>query len=74
VPRKMIGTLTLSNLNSIYISMYLLILYKSYFAVTLKYSKPVLLINYIRVVALTPDLQVILFYNIIKFLKNSSTI
>jgi hypothetical protein len=71
VPRKIIGTLTLSNLNSIHISAQPIILYKSYSVVTFGPPKPVLLNNYFCVVALTLDLQAVFFYNITEFLKNS---
>jgi hypothetical protein len=39
-----------------------------------KYLEPLLLKNYVCVVALTCDLQRVLFYNVIEFLYYSSTI
>jgi hypothetical protein len=74
MPRKIIGTLTLSNLNSMYTLTHFIIFYKSYSAATPQYSKPLPLLNYVCVVALTPNLQVVLFYSIIELLKNSSMI
>jgi hypothetical protein len=42
--------------------------YKLYSIATLRHLKPLLLENRIYIVALTPDLQRVLFYNIIVFL------
>jgi hypothetical protein len=55
-------------------STHLIILCQSYSAATPEYSEPLPLLNYVHVVTLTPDLQVVSFYGIIEFLKNSSII
>jgi hypothetical protein len=52
----------------------LIFLHKSCSLATPKYSEPLLLENYIRVVTLMSDLQRVSFYNIIEFLYYSSTI
>jgi hypothetical protein len=41
---------------------------------TPEYFEPLPLVNYVRVVALTPDLLAVSFYGITEFSKNSSTI
>ena len=74
MPKKIIGTLTLSISKSIYIQISPIFLYKSCSIATFRYFKPLLLEIYVRVVALAPDLQRVPFYNIIKFLYYSSTI
>lgn len=62
MPRKLRGTLILSNLNSIHISIQPIILYKSYSIATPEPLEQLLLNNYVRIVALKPDLQVAFFY------------
>jgi hypothetical protein len=73
VPRKMIGTLTLSNSKSAYISTTLIILYKLYSVATIKHSKPFSLANYIRVVTAAPDLRVVSIYSTVEFFLYNST-
>jgi len=53
---KIISTLTLSILKSIYTLISSIMFYKLYFIVTLGYSQNLLLENYIYIVILTPDL------------------
>ena len=55
-------------------STHFIILCKSYYAAIPEYFEPILLVNYVCVVVLTSDLQIVLFYSIIKFFKNSSII
>ncbi len=49
-------------------------LYKSYPVATPKHSETLLLENYVRIVALAPDLQKVSFHSAIEFLSHSSTI
>jgi hypothetical protein len=70
----MIGTLTLSNLNSMHTATHLIILYKSYSVATVEPLEPLLLNNYIRVAALAPDLRAASFYNAREFFYYSSII
>ena len=74
MPRKLTGTLTLSNLTSTHTSTHVIILYKSCYMAIFKYSETLLLVNYVRVVAYRPDLRVVSFYGIIECLKISSMI
>ena len=67
MPRKIISTLTLSLLNFIHILKFLILLYKSYFIATIKHYKPVLLENYICIIALALNLRKVSFYSIIEF-------
>jgi hypothetical protein len=72
--RKLRGTLTLSNLNSMYTLIQLIILCKSYSVATLEPLKPLLLNNYVRVVTLTPDLRAASFHDAREFFHYSSVI
>ena len=74
MPRKIIGTLTLSTLNSIPILISPIFLYKLYSITSSKYSKPFLLEHYICIITLTPNLQKVSIYSIIEFLYYISTI
>lgn len=56
-----------------HISVYPIFLYKSYSIATLKHSEPLLLENYIYIVALTPNLQKVSVYRSTEFLHHSST-
>jgi hypothetical protein len=70
----MIGTLTLSKSNFVHKSTSLIILYKSRSVATPDHLKPLILENYVRIVALGPDLRAASFYNVREFLLHSSTI
>jgi hypothetical protein len=72
VPEKMIGTLTLSILKSIYTSISPIIFVKLYSVTTLEHPEPLLLANHVRIVALIPDLQRVSFYSVIELLHHSS--
>ena len=74
VPRKLIGTLTSNISKSVHISTSPIILYKSCSVATTEHSEPHTLENYVRIVAFTPDLQAVSFYNVREFLLHSSTI
>jgi hypothetical protein len=74
VPRNIRGTLTSSNLKSVYTSISTIMLYKSCAIATFKYLEPVPLKNYVRIVAFTFNLQRVLFYCLIVFLHYSITI
>jgi hypothetical protein len=56
MPEKIIGTLTLSILKSIYTLISLIIFVKLYSVITLEYPEPLLLENHVRIIALIPDL------------------
>ena len=73
MPKKIIGTLTLSILKSMHILISLIIFYKSCSVATPRHPKPLLLENRIYIVTLTPDLQRVSFYSIIVFLHHIST-
>jgi hypothetical protein len=73
MPKKIIGTLTLSILKSIYTLISPIIFYKLCSIATPRHLKPLLLENHTYIVALTPNLQRVSFYNIIEFLYYSST-
>ena len=66
VPRKVRGTLTSSILNSVHISVSPIFLCNLYSVAISEHSKS-LLENYIRVIALAPDLRAVPLYSIIKF-------
>jgi hypothetical protein len=70
---KMISTLTLSILKSIYTLISLIFSYKLYSVATPEYLKSILLENHVCIIALTLDLQRVSFYNIIGFLYHIST-
>jgi hypothetical protein len=70
----MIGTLTLSISNSVHTSTSPIFLYKSCFVATPKNSEPLPLENYVRTVALAPDLQKVTLYSVMELLSHSSTI
>jgi hypothetical protein len=73
MPEKVIGTLTLSNLNSVHTLIYPIFSYKLYSVATLGHPEPLLLENHVRIIGLTPDLQRVSFYSAIEFLHHSST-
>ena len=56
MPEKIIGTLTLSILKSVYTLISPIFSYKLYSIVTPEYPKPFLLENHSRIIVLTPDL------------------
>ena len=68
MPKNIRGILTLNNLNSIYILIFTIVLYKSYTVATFKYLGLLLPINYIYIITFTPNSQRASFYNIIEFL------
>jgi hypothetical protein len=70
----MIDTLTLSISNSVHTSMSPIILYKSSSVATPKHCEPLSPENYIRIVAIAPDLRKVSVYSAIEFLYHSSTI
>jgi hypothetical protein len=70
----MIGTLTLSNLNSVHTSIKPKNLCKSYSVATLEALKALPSKNYIRVVALEPDLRAASFHDAREFFDYSSAI
>jgi uncharacterized protein len=74
VPRKMIGTLTLSISNSVHKTTSLMLLYKLCSVAVSEHSEPLTLENYVRVVALAPDVRIVPFYGAMEFLHHSSTI
>jgi hypothetical protein len=74
VPRKIIGTLTSNMLNSMHTLMTPIFMYKSCSIATTEHSKPILLENCVRIVAIAPDLWTVSIYNAIEFLYRSSTI
>jgi hypothetical protein len=73
MPEKVIGTLTLSNLNSVHTLISPIFSYKLYSVATLGHPEPLLLENHVRIIGLTPDLQRVSFYSAIEFLHHSST-
>jgi hypothetical protein len=73
VPEKITGTLTSRILKSVYTSISPIFSYKLYSVATPKHLEPLPLENHVRIVALTPDLQRVSFYNIIDLLYHSST-
>jgi hypothetical protein len=73
VPENIIDTLTSRILKSVHTSISLIFSYKLYSVATLRHLEPFLLENHSRIVALTPDLQRVSFYNITDFLYYSST-
>jgi hypothetical protein len=74
MPKKIIGTLTLSILKSVYTLISPIFFYKLYSVATPGYPKPLLLENYVRIVALTPNLWIVFVYSIIEFLYRNSAI
>jgi hypothetical protein len=73
VPEKIIGTLTLSILKSVHTSISPIFSYKLYSVTTPGHPKPLLLENYVCIIALTPDSQRVSFYNVTDFLYHNST-
>jgi len=71
VPKKIIGTLTLSILKSAHTSISPIIFYKLCSVATPEHPEPLLLENHVRIVALTPDLQRVSLYSVIDFLYYS---
>jgi hypothetical protein len=74
MPKKIIGTLTLSILKSVHTLISYIFFYNLYSIATPGYPIPLLLENYIRIVAFTLNLQRVSFYNVIDFLYYSFTI
>ena len=74
MPEKMIGTLTLSNLNSVHTSIKRKNLCKSYPVATLEALEALPLKNYVRVVAFGPDLRAASFHDAREFFDYSSAI
>jgi hypothetical protein len=74
VPRKLRTTLTLNTLKSVHTLNYSILLSESYIVTTPEYSGPLILKNYICVVALAPGLRAATFYDIREFFDYSSTI
>jgi hypothetical protein len=68
------GTLTLSISNSGHTSISPIFLYKSCSVATPEHSEPLPLENYVRIVALAPDLRKVPLYGATEFLYHSSTI
>ena len=63
MPRKFKGTLTLNILKSVHTSKYPISLSEPYSVATSEASGPFLLENYVRVVALAPDLRAAYFHD-----------
>ena len=74
MPEKMTGTLTSSILKSVHTSISPIFLDKLCSVATCEYSEPLLLENYIHIVALVPDLWRVSFHSAIEFLYHTSTI
>jgi len=74
VPRKSRGTLTLNIFKSVHTSKYSILLFEPYPVATPEHSAPLPPENYIRVVALAPDLRAAFFYDGREFFHYSSTI
>jgi hypothetical protein len=72
MPEKIISTLTLSILKSIYTLISLIFPYKLYSVATPGYLKLLLLENHVCIIAFIPDLQRVSFFNVIGFLYHSS--
>jgi hypothetical protein len=72
VPEKLISTLTSNILKSAHTLISLIFSYKLYSVATPGHPEPLSLENHVRIIALTPDLQRVSFYNIISFLHHSS--
>ena len=73
MPKKIIGTSTLSILKSVYILISPIIFYKLYSVATYRYPKPLSLENHIYIIVLTSNLQRVSFYSVTEFLHYSST-
>lgn len=74
MPRKIIGTLTLGNSESIHTLTFAIALYKSCARATPEHSGPLQPINYVRIVALAPNSQRASFHGGIVFLHHGTTI
>jgi hypothetical protein len=74
VARKIICTLTSNNSDSVHTSLSPIFLYKLCSIATPKHSEPLLPENYVRIVALSPDLWTVSIYSATEFLHHSSTI
>lgn len=72
--RKMIGTLTLGNSDSMNTSIFPMILYKSCVVSTLEHLGLLPLKNYVRIVAFAFNLRTISFHDVIESLYHSTTI
>jgi hypothetical protein len=73
VPRKIISTLTSSISNYVHTSISPIFLYNLCSVAIVEHSKPLPLENYVRIVALAPDLQTIPLCGATEFLHHSST-
>jgi hypothetical protein len=73
VPENLIGTLTSNILKSAYTLISPISFYKLCSVATPRHPEPLLLENHVRIVALTPDLQRVSFYNVTGFLYHSTT-
>src|SRR5436305_1391565 len=69
----MMSTLTLSISNSVHTSISPIFLYKSCSVATPEHPEPLPLENYVRIVALAPDLPTVPLYGATEFLHHSST-
>ena len=74
MPRKMIGTLTLSIPKSVHALISPIFLHESCSVATPEHSEPLPLGNRVHIVALAPDLRRVSFYSATDFLYHSSTI
>jgi hypothetical protein len=74
MPEKMVGTLTLSNLNSVHTSIKPKNLYKSYSVATIEALESLLIKIYVRVVASGPDLRAASFHDARDFFDYSFAI
>ena len=72
--RKMMGALTLSISNSIHTYSSPIFWYKSCSVATHKHSEPFSLDNYVRIVAVAPNLRKVSVYSTTAFFYHSSTI
>ena len=74
MPRKLRATLTLNILKSVHTSNYPILLSEPYTVATPEHSGPLSPENYVRVVALAPDLRAASFHDAREFFDYSSTI
>jgi len=74
VPRKLIGTLTLSILNSVHTSISPIFLHRLCSAATPEHSETLLIGNYVRIVALASDLREVSFYSATELLHHNFTV
>jgi len=74
VPRKLIGTLTLSILNSMHTSISPIFLHRLCSVATPKHFKSLLVGNYVRIIALASNLREVSFYSVTELLYYNSTV